>query len=363
MIKLDLKAEAPELEALKTYLEENVSELLADKINNGVRIEKDGKTLINKKTLETFMDYAHDEAKKLAAKGTRYACIKSDIVFGWAVHYFEEDSIEGALYNEDGTPYKPTPKTTPKANKPVSATVVSKSSKPEAKQFTLFDLVNNSPSEPVKEEPIEDVDDEETADDYSIDEETGEIIPKEKEPVQKPSSGIYQRYLQYKTIKPHAILAMRLGDFYEIFGEDAVKAANYTDLMLTSKDVGLEERVALVGFPVHAEKRYFELITDYQDLMVVIPENNDYTTRFYPKNPRYTVPSRIEEDEDDENELTEEEMREFDGDIDEDIPEKRTPVYENNDEDDDLELDYMKYIDKEAFMVLVELLDDKLDVQ
>ena len=66
MIKLDLKAESPELEALKSYLEENVSQVLADKINKGVRIEKDGKTLINKKTLETFMNYAQGEAQKEA---------------------------------------------------------------------------------------------------------------------------------------------------------------------------------------------------------------------------------------------------------------------------------------------------------
>ena len=53
-------------------------------------------------------------------------------------------------------------------------------------------------------------------------------------------------------------------------------------------------------------------------------------------------------------------MREFDGDIDEDLPLK-TAAYE---EDEDLpDVEYMKYIDKEAFMILVELLDDKLDVQ
>ena len=106
MIKLNLQATTPEMEVLKTYLEENASETLAGKINSGVKIQKDGKTLINKKTLETFMEYAHDEAKKLVAKGARYACIKDDIVFGWAIHYFEEADIIGTLYNEDGSEYK-----------------------------------------------------------------------------------------------------------------------------------------------------------------------------------------------------------------------------------------------------------------
>jgi len=107
MIELNLAAEKPELKVLKTYLENNVSEVLADKINNGVRTEKDGKTLISKKTLETFWKYAHDEAQKQSEKGARGAHVEDETVFGWMMHYFEEDSLEGVLYNEDGTEYKP----------------------------------------------------------------------------------------------------------------------------------------------------------------------------------------------------------------------------------------------------------------
>ena len=79
--------------SLADVLEGDASETLADKINNGVRIEKDGKTLINKKSLDGFMKYATDEAKKLAEKGASSACVRSDVVFGWAIHYFEEESI------------------------------------------------------------------------------------------------------------------------------------------------------------------------------------------------------------------------------------------------------------------------------
>ena len=110
MIKLNLTTNCVEHNALKEYLEENVSVALAEKINNGVIIEKDGKKLLNKKDLNGFMVYACNEAKKLAAKGATSACVKSDIVFGWAIHYFEEDTIEGKLYNEDGTEYKPVSK-------------------------------------------------------------------------------------------------------------------------------------------------------------------------------------------------------------------------------------------------------------
>lgn len=111
MKELNLVANTAAQEKVKKYLEQNASDVLAEKINNGVPIEKDGKTLLNKKTLDGFMKYAVDEARKLAEKqkGATYACVEDSVVFGWAVHYFEEDSIEGTLYNEDGTEYKPQP--------------------------------------------------------------------------------------------------------------------------------------------------------------------------------------------------------------------------------------------------------------
>ena len=104
-MNLNLETKTKSDEIIKAYLEENASELLADKINNGVFIEKDGKRLLNRKSLSSFMKYACEEARKLAEKGANSACIKDDVVFGWAVHYFEEDSIIGKLYNEDGSEY------------------------------------------------------------------------------------------------------------------------------------------------------------------------------------------------------------------------------------------------------------------
>lgn len=99
--------ETKEQELLKAYLEENASETLIEKINNGVEIVKDGKTLISKKTLDTFMSYATEQAKKQAEQGAKCAMVEDAIVFGWLMHYFQEDTIEGILYNEDGTEYKP----------------------------------------------------------------------------------------------------------------------------------------------------------------------------------------------------------------------------------------------------------------
>lgn len=147
-MKLNLETKTKEQELIKQYLEENVSEVLAEKINNGVKIVKDNKTLINKKDLNSFMNYANQEARKLAEKGTNCACIEDKVVYGWAIHYFEEDSIEGKLYNEDGTEYKvEIKKATPKiGSKP-------EPKKPEKQQATLFDLMSFDTSQ--KQEKVE----------------------------------------------------------------------------------------------------------------------------------------------------------------------------------------------------------------
>lgn len=153
MIKLNLKANGIEQEKIKEYLENNASELLADKINNGVKITKDNKILINKKDLSTFISYASGEARKLIKNNEHCACVDDATVFGWAIHYFEEESIEGTLYNEDGTEYKtiskiPTtpPKTQVKKEKP----------KEEKLQATLFDMLVNAETAEEIEEIIED---------------------------------------------------------------------------------------------------------------------------------------------------------------------------------------------------------------
>ena len=82
MREIRLEAKGAEQEAIKAYLQENASEVLAEKINNGVYIEKDGKRLLNKKDLAGFMAFASEEARKQAEKGAHFACIKSDTVFG-----------------------------------------------------------------------------------------------------------------------------------------------------------------------------------------------------------------------------------------------------------------------------------------
>jgi hypothetical protein len=118
-MKLNLTANNIPEERIKEYLEQNASPTLAEKINFGTPYEKDGKQLINRKTLQGFFKYAGEEARKVAQKGANFACIDDNTVFGWSIHYFEEEAIVGELFNPDGTPYAP--KTTaPKIVTPAS---------------------------------------------------------------------------------------------------------------------------------------------------------------------------------------------------------------------------------------------------
>ena len=105
--------------------------------------------LVNKKTLDGFMKYASEEARKLASKGATSACVEDSVVYGWAVHYFEEESIIGTLYNTDGTVYKaPMPEKNSSAASSASP-LLSPPPKPrKPPQMSFFDLFANPQTAP-----------------------------------------------------------------------------------------------------------------------------------------------------------------------------------------------------------------------
>ena len=248
-MRLNLEAKTKEQELVKAYLEENASEILAEKINNGTPFEKDGKSFINKKTLDGFIKYASDEARKLASKGANSACVEDKVVYGWAVHYFEEESIEGTLFNEDGTEYKPTPKTTPAQVRKVGP------KKPEQRQASLFDFMEEPKSEP----EVNDEDKQPSKEE--IDEILSEIAEeKTKVETQKPVSPLWQQYQDLQKKYPDRILLYRLGDFYEVFGDNAITLSDELGLTLTSRDFGLTSRIPMIGFPYHAANNYLNKI-------------------------------------------------------------------------------------------------------
>lgn len=168
-MKLNLEAKTKAQQLVREYLENNASATLAEKINGGVKVIKDGKTLINKKTLDGFMKYATEEARKLAEKGANSACVEDEVVFCWAIHYFEEDDIEGTLYSEDGTEYKKQSSVTAKVSKVNNAPA-----KPVQKpQLSMFDMLTNGDNSDISATQSQD---EDIKEDLKVDRETGEII-------------------------------------------------------------------------------------------------------------------------------------------------------------------------------------------
>ncbi|HXJ20331.1 MAG TPA: DNA mismatch repair protein MutS [Polyangia bacterium] len=71
-----------------------------------------------------------------------------------------------------------------------------------------------------------------------------------------------RQYLDVKARYPDALVFFRLGDFYELFYEDAVFAARVLDLTLTTRDKGKEDPVPMCGVPHHAVRTYLAKLTE-----------------------------------------------------------------------------------------------------
>ena len=248
---LRLKPNNPAEERILAYLQENASEELQTKIEVGAIIQIGEKYLLNLKDLTGFMKYAQEEARKLASKGEQSLCVDDATVFGWAIHYFEEDSIHGTLYNEDGTLYTP-PKATPTT--PIVPPKPKKKVEPEvANQQSFFDFGEMLPEEP-EEEPVAEV----------------EVEP---EP-EKKVSPLYERYLGLQEEYPDHIIVLRVGDFYEIYGKDAEQIAENMELTLVKREMGLDVPVPMIGFPYHRLDIYAERLGTYYNMAVVEPDGN-----------------------------------------------------------------------------------------
>lgn len=350
MSKIALEAKTKEHEILKAYLEENVSDILVKKINNGVKIQKDGKTLINKKTLETFMNFATEEAKKMAEKGVRSAMIEDKVVFGWLIHYFEEDDLIGILCNEDGSEYKkpvPIKKPTPKPEVKIEA-------KPPEKKvgevISMFEGLEDIFSTPKDNDGSDDDNNEiivaneleksvnpfadiklniltfPNADiycfeydnkimfagpatntgiirkhtlaydfdlnadeniqkfyDYILQQEPELAIPLEEdygEPIkleEKPKPTLYDTYMEVQGRYPDHIVMKRMGDFYEVFGDNATLLGNELNMTIASRELGNGHRFAMIGFPYHSLDAYVNRIL--KNYSIVIIENSEETVR------------------------------------------------------------------------------------
>lgn len=75
---------------------------------------------------------------------------------------------------------------------------------------------------------------------------------------EKKYTPMMQHYLKMKEENPDSILFYRLGDFYEMFFEDAKLVSQELDLVLTGRNAGVEEKVPMCGIPFHAANSYIQ---------------------------------------------------------------------------------------------------------
>lgn len=304
MTKLNLAANGDDQIAVLNYIQQNAGDVLADKINNGVQIVKDGVTLINKKTLDGFFRYATEEARKLVAKDARCACVLDRVVFGWAIHYFEEDEIEGTLYNLDGTEYKTVkPMATPTVT---TKPVITKPKKNEG-QLSIFDMT-------LSDDESDDTDDDVCDDTEDCDEEqvvcetiaqqtathtiahdnaqtltpTQVAIPHAVATPEQPTQTTFQQsanshvddkamfYYKYEIMQrqyPNNILLYRVGDFYEALDRNAELLARTIGLTLTGLSCGGAGRHPMCGIPYHALDVYVDKIKQHFAITIMDSDN------------------------------------------------------------------------------------------
>ena len=305
MTKLNLAAKGDDQIAILNYLQQNATDLLADKINNGVQIVKDGVTLINKKTLDGFFRYATEEARKLVAKDARCACVLDRVVFGWAIHYFEEDEIEGTLYNLDGTEYKTVkPMATPTVT---TKSVITKPKKNEG-QLSIFDMtLPDDEADDTDEDVCDDTEDlyevqdvcepvvQQTAT-HTIAHDnaqtltptlaaTPQAVASPEQPTQPITSQsanthtddkamFYYKYEIMQRQYPNNILLYRVGDFYEALGKGAELLARTIGLTLTGLSCGGAGRHPMCGIPYHALDVYVDKIKQHFAITIMDSDND-----------------------------------------------------------------------------------------
>lgn len=294
-MKLNLQTQSKEQEILLAYLEQNASEALADKINNGIPANKNGTQLVMKKDLTGFMKYATEEARKAAPKGATSACVEDKTVFSWLMHYFEEDSIEGRYFHPDGTPYTP-PKKETKKSAPAKP---KENSKPQPKQeteLTLFDMLaaateqekpivesQPEPAEPTFIDPFEGSEDlPPMAFSSELDPTEDEIQTATKEysqmetpvvdldePPEPPLLAHYEKWLQVQQEYPQALILIIVNTDMEVYGEHAKQLSELLMLKLDRRNFGRYGCMEKVRFPYTDFERYFDRMNERYELALI----------------------------------------------------------------------------------------------
>ena len=91
----------------------------------------------------------------------------------------------------------------------------------------------------------------------------------------KEMSDMMKHYLLMKEKYADCVLFYRLGDFYEMFFEDAIKVSKLLDLTLTGRDCGLDERAPMCGVPYHAADGYIAKLVSLGEKVAICEQLSD----------------------------------------------------------------------------------------
>lgn len=84
-----------------------------------------------------------------------------------------------------------------------------------------------------------------------------------------------QQYLQVKSEYADAFLFFRLGDFYEMFFNDAIEASNILEITLTSRDGGSTDKIPMCGVPFHSAEGYIETLVQKGHKVAICEQTED----------------------------------------------------------------------------------------
>ena len=97
----------------------------------------------------------------------------------------------------------------------------------------------------------------------------------EQEKIMAELTPMMQKYMETKEQYKDCILFYRLGDFYEMFFDDALVVSKELELTLTGKDCGQEERAPMCGVPFHAAETYINRLVSNGHKVAICEQMED----------------------------------------------------------------------------------------
>ena len=107
---------------------------------------------------------------------------------------------------------------------------------------------------------------------------SGDAVGSHKEMGDKKMTPMMEQYLRIKAQHEDAILFYRLGDFYEMFFDDAKLVSRELELVLTGKDCGMDERAPMCGIPYHSSESYIGRLVAKGYKVVICEQTEDPAT-------------------------------------------------------------------------------------